>query len=57
MERNKSKLEKVKLKQYKKNFIESYAKEFLCVMEYREGEHLVHCTECNLDIKISHGDR
>lgn len=26
-------------------------------MEYREGKHLVYCTECNSDVKISHRDR
>lgn len=30
---------------------------FLFILEFYEGEHLDHCTMCNLDVKIYHGDR
>lgn len=51
MKRNKAKWGKVKSIQYN-IFIESYPKKMLYILEFCEGEHLDHCTMCNLDIKI-----
>lgn len=40
--------------QYNKIFIELSVKEFPCIMDYREREHLTHCIVCDSNIKIFH---